>query len=40
VLATALEKSKLVVVPVGPNGLPSFFGPFLNPLSGALDTGK
>lgn len=39
-LAEALATAKMVVVPVGPNGLPSFFGPFLNPLSGALDTGK
>ena len=30
-LAEVLATSKLVVVPVGPNGLPSFFQPFLNP---------
>ncbi|HUJ60822.1 MAG TPA: SPFH domain-containing protein [Kofleriaceae bacterium] len=39
-LADALAQAKMVIVPVGTNGLPSFFGPFLNPLSGALDTGK
>jgi regulator of protease activity HflC (stomatin/prohibitin superfamily) len=39
-LADALATAKLVVVPVGPNGLPSFFAPFLNPLSGALEAAK
>jgi regulator of protease activity HflC (stomatin/prohibitin superfamily) len=39
-LATALTAAKLVVVPVGPNGLPSFFAPFLNPLGGALEAAK
>ncbi len=33
VLADALASAKLVVVPVGQNGLPSFFAPFLNPSS-------
>jgi regulator of protease activity HflC (stomatin/prohibitin superfamily) len=33
VLAEALASAKMVVVPVGQNGLPSFFQPFLNPLS-------
>lgn len=31
VLAEALATAKMVVVPVGQNGLPSFFQPFLNP---------
>jgi len=35
-LSTALEKAHLVVVPVGPNGLPSFFQPFLNPMTASL----
>ncbi len=39
-LASALTAAKLVVVPVGPNGLPSFFAPFLNPLGGALEAAK
>jgi len=39
-LAAALENSKLTIVPVGANGLPSFFAPFLNPLSPALDAPK
>ena len=40
-LADALASAKLVVVPVGPNGLPSlFFQPFLNPLNPALDAPK
>jgi regulator of protease activity HflC (stomatin/prohibitin superfamily) len=39
-LADALQVSKLVVVPVGANGLPSFFAPFLNPLNPALDAPK
>jgi hypothetical protein len=39
-LGAALETAKLVVVPVGANGLPSFFAPFLNPLSPALDAPK
>jgi regulator of protease activity HflC (stomatin/prohibitin superfamily) len=38
-LATALEKSHFTVIPVGTNGLPSFFAPFLNPMSPALDGG-
>jgi regulator of protease activity HflC (stomatin/prohibitin superfamily) len=38
VLADALAQAKLVVVPVGPNGLPSFFSPFLNPTT--LDAAK
>lgn len=39
-LAGVLASAKMVVVPVGSNGLPAFFAPFLNPLSGTLDTGK
>jgi len=39
-LAEALTSAKLVVVPVGQNGLPSFFAPFLNPLGGTLDAAK
>jgi regulator of protease activity HflC (stomatin/prohibitin superfamily) len=37
VLSEALASAKMVVVPVGPNGLPSFFQPFLNPLGASLD---
>jgi regulator of protease activity HflC (stomatin/prohibitin superfamily) len=33
VLSEALANAKMVIVPVGPNGLPSFFQPFLNPES-------
>jgi regulator of protease activity HflC (stomatin/prohibitin superfamily) len=40
VLAGALTAAKFVVVPVGSNGLPSFFAPFLNPLGDALQAAK
>lgn len=39
-LAGALEKAHLVVVPVGPNGLPSFFAPWLNPMTASLESGR
>jgi regulator of protease activity HflC (stomatin/prohibitin superfamily) len=39
-LGEALQYSKLTIVPVGANGLPSFFAPFLNPMSPALDAPK
>jgi hypothetical protein len=39
-LSEALATAWLVVVPVGPNGLPSFFALFLNPTAGIVDAAK
>lgn len=32
------DNTKVIVMPTGKNGMPSFFAPFLNPLGGSLET--